>query len=84
MYLIYYIFVFFPLHLLKLINKFYTLTGSKNKELSVIKIEPEELYNSNFIETPEAETTCCTSKSLQNSKKYSDNITGKFFTRCYI
>ena len=56
----------------------------KNEQLSVIKIEPEELYNSNFIETRETKTTCCTSKSLQKSKKYSDIITGKFFTICYI
>ena len=40
----------------------------KNKQMSEIKIEPEELCGSNFIQTKETEITCNTS-------------TGKFYTK---
>ena len=64
--------------LTKFIKLFHTLPGllikdsgiEYNKQLNVIKIEPEKLCDTNFLSTEETETTCNTSKSQQKSKKH--------------
>ena len=73
------------------LKNFFTQTGltriiyniKKNKQLNVIKVVPEELCDSNFIQTEETGTTCCNSKSSEKSEKYCDMLTGKFYTSFY-
>ena len=52
----------------------------KSKQMSEIKIEPEELCSSNFIQTEETESTCSTS----NGKFYIKSNTFIFVKNCKI